>query len=65
MPKVKYANPQIDFENLVTSNIIKLFKNAKPDVLDAAKGDEKNTETSTIITEEDDKGSAKDVILDF
>ena len=60
-----YANPQIDFENLVTSNIIKLFKNAKPDVLDAAKGDEKNTETSTIITEEDDKGSAKDVILDF
>jgi len=61
-----FPNAQMDFEILVTKNIIKLFENAKPTVADASEGNKKNTEISTIISEDDNtKGSAKDTILDF
>jgi hypothetical protein len=54
------------FQNQVTANVSLLFKDANPTVLDASEGNKKNTETSTIISEDDDtKGSAKTTILDF
>ena len=61
-----FPNAQMDFEILVTKNIIKLFENATPTVADAATGNKKNTETSTIIPKDNDtKGSAKTTILEF
>ena len=54
------------FQNQVTANVSLLFKDAKPTVADASEGNKKNTETSTIIPEDDDTiGSAKTTILDF